>query len=434
MAFDAHKNLAIAAINSPPSPPASGPSLILTAGHSARFPTPPFNATIFPTGQLPTPANAEIVRVTSIVGDAVFITRAQEGSTARTIVSGDLLALTITAKTLTDLEAGTNFPLITTPGAITAGGGVVVDAVSGQIRQGSVDGADNRTLTIAGGGAGDPTRGSYLFLSGNEATTWLGGMNLVAGDAAAGAIKFYTAAGPAHRGTIHRSGFLSWGSDIDPAVGNIKFSVNGGAIIGATTTWFTTAALYVKYTGAVGTGGIMVGTTTDVAGATLVYFTNAASAAQGTITAPNSTTVAYNTSSDARLKRDRGIVTTTDVLRQTVIHDFDWIPNGLRARGVFAQEAIAVLPAAITVGTDDLDADGQPRQPWQTDYAKYVPDLVVGWQDHDRQVLELTSRVASLETSFALSAGRHRLSVFGALRATVHRLQTWWRAPAPVKA
>jgi hypothetical protein len=107
-AFDTHKNLAYSTIASAPSPAASGTSLDVAAGEGARFPAVPFNATVWPANQIATPANAEIVRVTAIATDTLTIARAQEtgagGPSARTILVGDQIAATITAKTLTDVE------------------------------------------------------------------------------------------------------------------------------------------------------------------------------------------------------------------------------------------------------------------------------------------------------------------------------------------
>lgn len=68
------------------------------------MPTPPFNMTVWPTGVQVLASNAEILTVSLIVGDTLTITRAQEGSSARTIVIGDQIAATITAKTLNDAE------------------------------------------------------------------------------------------------------------------------------------------------------------------------------------------------------------------------------------------------------------------------------------------------------------------------------------------
>ena len=102
---DAYRNFAVSAVATAPSPAASGTSLVVTAGHGTRFPSPPFNASVWPTGELPDPTNAEIVRVTAISTDTLTISRAQESSAARTIIVGDLIAATITKQVLDDLAA-----------------------------------------------------------------------------------------------------------------------------------------------------------------------------------------------------------------------------------------------------------------------------------------------------------------------------------------
>jgi hypothetical protein len=113
MSFDAHKNFAYSTVGVAPSPAASGTSLDVAAGEGALFPVPPFNCTIWPTSTSPRASNSEIVRVTGIAGDTLTIDRAQEGSSARTIVVGDQIAQTITAKTITDIEAGSG--IVTCP-------------------------------------------------------------------------------------------------------------------------------------------------------------------------------------------------------------------------------------------------------------------------------------------------------------------------------
>src|SRR5437762_354834 len=103
--FDAHKNFVQTTVALAPSPAASGLTLDVASGDGALFPAVPFNVTIYPADAAPTEANAEVARVTGIASDTLTITRAQEGSGARTIVAGDRIALTITAKTFTDIEA-----------------------------------------------------------------------------------------------------------------------------------------------------------------------------------------------------------------------------------------------------------------------------------------------------------------------------------------
>lgn len=101
---DAHKNFAYSTVATAPSPASSGLSLVVAAADGAKFPAPPFNVTIWPAGAQPTTANAEIARCTAKATDTFTITRAQEGSSARTVVVGDQIEAGITVKTLTDVE------------------------------------------------------------------------------------------------------------------------------------------------------------------------------------------------------------------------------------------------------------------------------------------------------------------------------------------
>jgi hypothetical protein len=154
--------------------------------------------------------------------------------------------------------------------------------------------------------------------------------------------------------------------------------------------------VYIVTDANAGVQPLTVGLSVDGAGLGLVWFRNAAGSAQGSIAATNSTTTAYNTSSDKRLKNDLGIATDVSVLERTVIHDFEWRATGQPGRGVFAQDAIAVHPPAITPGTDETNEDGTLLQPWAADYSKYVPELIVGWQRHQTELRELRAAVATL--------------------------------------
>lgn len=109
--FDVHKNFAYSTVATAPSPPSSGTSLVVASGEGTKFPTVPFNATIWPSGVQPTSANAEIVRVTKRATDTLTIVRAQEGSTARTVIVGDQIAAMITAKTAEDIERTMDVPM-----------------------------------------------------------------------------------------------------------------------------------------------------------------------------------------------------------------------------------------------------------------------------------------------------------------------------------
>lgn len=109
---DVHKNFAYSTVATAPSPATTGTSLVVAAGTGSRFPTPPFNATIWPSNTYPTTANAEIVRVTAISTDTLTITRNVNLLTedpdymnaTRTVLVGDQIAATVTNKVLSDIE------------------------------------------------------------------------------------------------------------------------------------------------------------------------------------------------------------------------------------------------------------------------------------------------------------------------------------------
>lgn len=101
-----HKNFAISTLASPPSG-TGGTSLTVGSGHGALFPTVPFNVTVWPAGVQPTSSNAEIMRVTNKATDVFTVTRAQEGTSARTFSANDQIAATITARVLEDAESAT---------------------------------------------------------------------------------------------------------------------------------------------------------------------------------------------------------------------------------------------------------------------------------------------------------------------------------------
>ena len=101
---DAHKNFAESLIAVAPVPGMTGTSLTVTSTEGGLFPAAPFNATVWPAGAQPTSSNAEIVRVTNVVGDVLTITRAQENTTAQNIAVGNIIAATLTAKVMFDAE------------------------------------------------------------------------------------------------------------------------------------------------------------------------------------------------------------------------------------------------------------------------------------------------------------------------------------------
>lgn len=107
--MDPHANFSYSTVATAPSPATTGTSLVLASGEGALFPSLfPYNVTIWPIGLRPTSSNAEIVKVTGRSTDTLTIVRQQEGTSARTVIVGDQIALTVTNKVLTDIEVAAN--------------------------------------------------------------------------------------------------------------------------------------------------------------------------------------------------------------------------------------------------------------------------------------------------------------------------------------
>ena len=114
----------------------------------------------------------------------------------------------------------------------------------------------------------------------------------------------------------------------------------------------------------------------------------------GSINVASSST-AYNTSSDYRLKTS---VTydwdATTRLKQLKPARFKWISDGESAEfvdGFLAHEAVTVVPEAVSGDKDAVDADGN-IDPQGIDQSKLVPLLV-------KTIQELEARITALEAS-----------------------------------
>lgn len=174
---DAHKNFAYSTVATAPSPASSGTSLTVQSGDGALFPAVPFNATVWPTGALPLSSNAEIVRVTNRSTDTLTITRAQESSSARSIVIGDQIAATITAKTLTDVEDRLNT-------VATSGSAQTVNWATAPTWDITL--SANCTFTLSSVTSGTPTTLTLILrqdATGSRTVTWPGSVTWLSGSA-----------------------------------------------------------------------------------------------------------------------------------------------------------------------------------------------------------------------------------------------------------
>ncbi|MBK6698485.1 MAG: tail fiber domain-containing protein [Saprospiraceae bacterium] len=118
----------------------------------------------------------------------------------------------------------------------------------------------------------------------------------------------------------------------------------------------------------------------------------------GSITAASGgTAVAYNTTSDFRLKIDNGIYNKgLNTLNQIKIHNYTWKETKGKDIGVYAQELYKVFPGAVSKGDDNEETNiNNIEKRWQVDYSKLVPVLVAATQ-------ELAAKNEQLEKELAI--------------------------------
>jgi hypothetical protein len=109
----------------------------------------------------------------------------------------------------------------------------------------------------------------------------------------------------------------------------------------------------------------------------------------GGITQNGTTAVAYNTTSDERLKKDIVDAPSAGAMLDAIkVRSYNWKhADEPVEHGFVAQELVAVVPSAVKVG----DADPtEVTDQWAVDYSKLVPLLV-------KEIQELRARVLALE-------------------------------------
>lgn len=120
----------------------------------------------------------------------------------------------------------------------------------------------------------------------------------------------------------------------------------------------------------------------------------------GSVTQATSTTVAFNTTSDARAKTDivdapPGALSLVERMR---VRRFRFIvdANAHVHRGFVAQELHEIYPDAVTVGGEDVKS-----QPWGVDYSKLSPIAIQAIQELSKKVAALTVQVSELQSKLS---------------------------------
>jgi|DEB0MinimDraft_3_1074331.scaffolds.fasta_scaffold46641_2 hypothetical protein len=130
------------------------------------------------------------------------------------------------------------------------------------------------------------------------------------------------------------------------------------------------------------------------------YFTSYRSSGTqiGTITG-NGTNVAYNTSSDYRLKNNVAPMSgSIDRLKQLNPSTWSWTTDGSHGEGFLAHEAQTVVPEAVTGTHNEVDDDGNPVYQG-IDQSKLVPLLTSALQEAITKIEDLETRIEALENA-----------------------------------
>lgn len=167
----------------------------------------------------------------------------------------------------------------------------------------------------------------------------------------------------------------------------MTLNASGNLLVGTTSAYGGPGRINVGFDQA-SNFGITMRNTNATATGVFVSFENSGGTGNGSISQTNSTTVAYNTSSDRRLKTNIAPAPEAGAdIDAIAIVSHGWVSNDDTVKyGVVAQDLALVAPEAVTAGDDGEEIE----RAWGVDYSKLVPMLV-------KEVQSLRARVAQLE-------------------------------------
>jgi hypothetical protein len=132
--------------------------------------------------------------------------------------------------------------------------------------------------------------------------------------------------------------------------------------------------------------GIMTISRASGVGRNMMLFKNGGSDV-GSISS-NTSSTAYNTSSDARLKDVTGEARGLEVINELNPVAYNWKADGKADEGLIAQEVLDVVPNAVSGSEEDM---------YQMDYSKLVVHLVAGMKEQQTQIEELKTQINNLK-------------------------------------
>ena len=183
---------------------------------------------------------------------------------------------------------------------------------------------------------------------------------------------------------------ITGGSDFTGT--GITLTTSGNLLVG-TTSVVLSGKLTTSFTGNT-INGATFDDTGNGNGAGFIIFSESGTAIGSVSRVASTSAVAFNTTSDYRLKTVTGSVTgqgeRIDALKPI---DYQWKDGGQNARGFLAHEFQTVYPNSVTGDKDAVDADGNPKhQSMQAATSEVIADLVA-------EIQSLRKRLAALESA-----------------------------------
>lgn len=282
-------------------------------------------------------------------------------------------------------------------------------------------GNNNSTNTAASSivaGAGntfDNANGLAMFGAGNNTTDLTGSLVLGSGltlDGSGGGDPTLNGAILAGNGAVDaRISYVGNNSWLNVAGGNVGVGTNTpGFKLDVANSLVGYTAAVTNTNDAAGSNGMQItaGENAFTTGSDLITFKRPDGTIIGSVNQDSSTTVAFNITSDERLKEN--IANThynLDTVLSLGIKDYNYISdsNKTQVTGLLAQELYKLFPGAVTVGTDEVDANGNLTHPWQVDYSKLSPLALKGIQDLNAKlesaVLDQNGKLDAVNTQLA---------------------------------
>jgi hypothetical protein len=167
----------------------------------------------------------------------------------------------------------------------------------------------------------------------------------------------------------------------------MRITSEGDVLVGTQTN--SSQRMRIDWSGGAGKWGIKMDAS-DGGAANLIEFLTG-STARGSITS-NGTIVAYNVSSDYRLKEDLQEIKGLEKLQAIKVYNYKWKSEESRMDGVLAHELAEVLPYAVTGEKDEVDEEGNDKMQG-VDYSKIVPILIKAIQELKTEIDSLKNQI-----------------------------------------